>query len=378
MFTNRHRLGALNLELTVRSFRGTYLPEISGSTSPEVRMATDTVRNFLRYIQHHDVCPEYRENLVEATRICERAITELPRVGASGRSMPGDFNLACRILFCCSSGIVTKTDFSPTITTTATTDFAMYEDKKDHELAPGEMVKVPGAIDSAVLAPANFDATRVFLTTLALQEPEMMERAKEMRDIRVINTYEDTYEVTKVVFAPEGFHSLYKAATAHDDALRKIGPVGYVVLFPTIIEDGWDDHPTLDQGRASNPGKPISLYLDHAVLDHLVVGMKLRLAVCETNMGLEFLKECREVLPSFHVFLPQTLMMHWKPPRLCERLPPSAEDPDREAKQMQADIEKEEKEMIKEQRKVDPELDRQMREVEDAKALEKAMEKAKI
>lgn len=255
----------------------------------------------------------------------------------------------------------------------------MYEDKKNHELAVGEVVKVPGAIDAAVLAPANFDAKRVFLTTLTLHEPDMMEPGVEpAKRIRVVNTYEDVYEVKEVVFAPKEFVSIYKAITSHDTTLREIGPVGYVVLSPTIIEDGWDDHPTLEEGRAANPGKAVNLYLDHAVMDHLDVGMKLRLAICETNIGLDFIKECREVLPSFHVFLPQTLMIHWKAPRPNDRPPPSAEDQDREERQMQAEFEKEEREMIKEQRKVDPELDRQMREVEDMKALEKAMETARI
>lgn len=254
----------------------------------------------------------------------------------------------------------------------------MYEDKRDSELAAGEMVKVRGAIDAAFMAPVNFDAERVFFTTLALQELEMMERAKQMRErpIRVINCYEDAYAVQDIVFAPEEFDTMYRAATAHDKALREIGPVGYVGLVPTIIEDGWDSHPTLEEGR--KPGKPISLYLEHAILDYLTVGMKLRLVVCETDMGLYFIKECREALPSFYVFLPQTLMLNWKPLRMNDRLPPSADDPLREERQMAAEIERDEKEMIKEQRKVDPELDRQMREVEDGRALEQAMERSKI
>lgn len=361
----------------MNSCSGSYVPEQAGLNSPEIQLAADTILNFLKYIQHHDVCPEYRENVAEATRICDLAMTELPRVGSTGRNMPGDFNLACRILFCCSPGSANKKDFSPAddAPTTTVPEFVIYEDKKDHELSPGEMVKAPGAIDAAVLAPANFDAERVFRTTLALQEPAMIQRESP---IRVTNTYEDAYEVKQVVLAPDEFCVLYEAATAHDDTLRKIGPVGYVVLIPTIIEDGWDNHPTMEEGRPStNPGKPVSLYLDHAVLKHLTVGMKLQLAVCETDMGLNFIKECREVLPSFHVFLPQTLMMHWKPPRINDRSPPSADDPDREDRQLEAEMEREEKEMIKAQRKVDPELDREMKEVEDGRALEKAMEKTK-
>lgn len=343
-------------------------------------MAADTILNFLKYIQHHDVCPEYADNIAEAARICNLAETELPRTGATGRSMPGDFNLACRILCCCSPGFTTWSGLSPASAAPGAPEFVMYEDKKDHELTAGEMVKIPGDTDATVLAPGNFDAERVFLTTIALQEPEMMERTKQMRDrpIRVNNVYEDVYEVKDIVFAPQEFQTLYKTATAHDHTVREIGPVGYIALVPTIIEDGWDNHPTLAEGRATNPGKPINLYLDHNVLAHVTVGMKLRLVICETDVGLNFIKECREVRPSFYVFLPQTLMMHWKPPRSNDRLPPSAEDPDSGEMQMQTEMEREEREMIKEQRKVDPELDRQIKEVEDVRALEKAMEKAKI
>lgn len=292
--------------------------------------------------------------------------------------MPGDFSLACRILFCCSPGSPAQPDFSPTVDKPA---LMLYDEKKDHELTAGEMTKVPGTIDAAVLVPADFNAMRVFLTTIALQEPEMAERVTHMKEepIRVVNTYEDAFEVRDIAFAPEGFCDLYKAAAAHDSSLRDIGPVGYILLAPTIIENGWDGHPTLEEGRPEeNPGEPIKLYLDHAVMDHLTVGMKLRLAICATDVGLNFIKECRDVLPSFHVFLPQTLMMDWKPPRLNDRTPPSADDPDREERQMYLEMEREEREMIKEQRKVDPELDMQMREVEDGRALEKAMEAARI
>lgn len=359
---------------------GSYLPEIAGLNSPELRLAADTVLNFLKYIRYHDVCPEYQENLAEATRTCELALTELPRVGAAGCNMPGDFNLACRILFCSSPKPTAShdtVDFAPVGTIT---DLVMYEDKTTSELADGEIVKIPGSFDSSVLAPASFEAERVFMTTLALHEPEMMERAGQMREkpIRVVAAYEEVYEVKEIAFAPREYVEVYENAAKHDETLYKVGPVGYVVMIPTIIEDGWDNHPTFAEGRASDPGKPISLYLDHTVLSHLDVGMKLRLAICKTDMGLEFIKECRQILPSFHVFLPQSLMLSWKPSRPDERPPTSADDPDKEERQMQAELENEEREIEKQQRKMDPELDRQMREVDDGNALVKVMERVKI
>lgn len=72
-------------------YRGSYLPEQAYADSPEIGLAADTILNFLKYVRHHDVCPEYTENITQAMMICNQALVELPRVGAAGRVIPGDF-----------------------------------------------------------------------------------------------------------------------------------------------------------------------------------------------------------------------------------------------------------------------------------------------
>lgn len=356
---------------------GSYLPEQGGLKSPEIRLAADTILNFLKYVQHHDVCPEYAENVKTAMEICERALLELPQIATAARSMPGDFNLACRILFC-TTGTPTNSNNRDFLAIDPTAgELVMYEDKKPAEY--GETIKFPNSFDTAILAPANFDAETVFKTTIALHEPQHIARLNDTKKpIRVINAFEECYEVQDITFAPADLVAAYQGITKHDGTLRPVGPVGHVVLLPTIIEDGWDSRPTHESGRADNPGRPISLYMDHAVLMHLRNGMKLRLTVCELDIGVEFVKEVCEVLPSFHVFLPQSLMMQWKPPRPDVRPPPSADDPGAAERRELEQLEREEADAMREQRKVDPELDRELREAEDANVLEKAMERVKI
>lgn len=352
------------IETVVHS--GSYLPEQGGLNSPEIRLAADTILNFLKYVRHHDVCPEYSDNVNEAIHICERALTELPQIGVVARVMPGDFNLACRILFCSTGKPVGGDD-------PLADGFVMYEDKNVTEY--GEIVKVPCAFNTAVIAPAKFDPELVFKTTIALHEPDHIQRLNDInKAIRAINAFEEAYEVKEIVFADEKLVHVYEGITKHDGSLRPVGPVGHVVLLSTVIEDGWDNR----QGCGAESGRPISLYMDHEVLAQLREGMKLRLTICELDIGVEFVKEVSEVLPSFHVFLPQTLMMSWKAPRPDERLPPSADDSGAAERREQEEFDREETDAVKEPRKADPDLDMEMKELEDADALERAMERVKI
>lgn len=258
-------------------------------------------------------------------------------------------------------------------------ELTMYEDRKIAE-GSGEMIKPPGSFDTAVFAPADLDAERVFKTTIALHEPQLVNRVRDMqaKPVRVINAFEEAYEVKEIVFAEAHVEKLYEGLNEQNRDVRPVGPVGYVVLHPAVIENGWDKHPASASGRADDPGRPVSVYMDHAVLQHLRVGMKLRLTMCELDVGLTFVKEVTEALPSFYVFLPQSLMMQWKAPRPDTRPPPSADDPDAAEAREREEVMREEREMVGEHRKIDPELDREMREMEEVHAVENAMKKSKI
>ncbi|KAJ4415778.1 hypothetical protein N0V82_007140 [Gnomoniopsis sp. IMI 355080] len=297
----------------VAGFLGSYLPEQTYANSPEIRLAADTVLNFLNYV-----------------------LLELPKIGEAGRVIPGDFNLACRVLFCSTGAPLDSGDFNP--------GYHLYQDEKVYSLPDGETIKFPDALDPCVTVPANFDAQLVFRSTIALHEPDHIARINDPSDpVRVINAFEEVYEVREIVFAERKLVDIYEGITEANKTARSVQPVGHIVLLPTIIEDGWDNHPTYAEGRVDSPGKPISLYMDHDVLKHLGVGMKMRATVCQLNLGsgLEFIKEVAELVPSFHVYLPQTLMMHYKPPKPDTRPPPSADDPDAEDRRMAALMEQE-------------------------------------
>lgn len=348
-----------------------------GLSENEDKLAIDTILNFLRYIQHHDVCPEYEENLAQARKICELARTEMPSIGEAGSAMPGDFNLACQVLFC-STG---RASSSPT----------GHNDSNDvhYEVKRFDGEEHQNSWDTGIIAPENFDAERVFKATISIHEPALIDRVLRHNEdpIRVVKTYEDAYSVKEIIFPTDDIINVYDGIKNKAGKTRTMKPVGRVVLVPTIIEDGWDNHPTLAQGRPDSDGRPIPIYLEHTVLANLKEGMKLRLTICQLDVGssggggdsgLAFIKACYEILPTFHTFLPQSLMMHYKPPRVSDRPPPSVDDPDAEDRAVLADVEEDAKEADRAERRADPELDRQMKEAEDAERLLKVMERVKV
>ncbi|KUI57491.1 Argonaute-binding protein 1 [Cytospora mali] len=352
----------------VAGYLGDWLPKNTGLGSPDIKLAAETVLNFLKYVRHHDVCPEYADNLAEACKICELASTEIPRIGAVGAAMPGDFNLACRILFCGTG----KTSSVPKVS--VATDDVLYEEKIE------ENVNNWGQWNTGIIAPRDFDADRIFKATISIHEPDLIDRVLMMKEkpIQVVETYEDAYMVKDIVFSDGETVDIYRGIKGKDGQTCAVAPVGYVVLVPTIVEDGWDNHPTLAEGRVDNPGKTVSLYLEHSIMDAMKVGMKMRLTITELDIGVDFIKECTEVLPSFHVFLPQTLMMTYKAPKPNDRLPPSVDDPDAEEDQLCDLLATEDKDAEKLEKQLDPEFDRKMREAEDDEALIKTMERVKI
>lgn len=289
--------------------------------------------------------------------------------------MPGDFNLACQVLFCsiktASSGPTGLDDFNDVF----------------YEVKPFDGEEHKNSWDTGIIAPEKFDAERVFKATISIHEPGLIDRVLQHNadPIRVVKTYEDAFVVKEIVSPSKDIINVYDGIKDKAGKTRTIKPIGRVVLVPTIIEDGWDNHPTLAEGRPDgDEARPISIYLEHTMLANLKEGMKLRLTICQLNTvvegggGLAFIKACYEILPTFHTFLPQSLMMHYKPPRLNDRPPPSVDDPDAEDRAIFEEVEADAKEADKSERRADPELDRQMKEAENAERLMKVMERVKV
>ncbi|KAJ9138458.1 Argonaute-binding protein 1 [Pleurostoma richardsiae] len=293
----------VDFEGVVAGFLSDYVPEAVGMDGKSATIAIDTVFNFLNYLIQHSVCPEYEDDVNRARKLCETAKVELPLCSKALSEAPGDFNLAMRSLFC--------------------------KDKKQF-----------WECDYGDLLPQTFDADRVFKTTVALQLDDEYARCLMAKSVGVIRTYEKSYEVVKVDEAANETKQLYLGVKDKSGTTGNIGAVGWLIVKPCVIEDGWDNHPTLADDPSSAE-KDVFL-LDDKVLAHLRQGMKLRLVVCELDVDMKFIKEFVSVCPTFATFLPQSLMLNWKEPIPNDRPAPSVDDPEAEerdaAKQMLKEV----------------------------------------
>jgi hypothetical protein len=57
------------------------------------------IRNFLSYVLHHGVCPEYTQDVLAARKVCDVAEKELWAIKKVHNLLPGDFNIATSIAY---------------------------------------------------------------------------------------------------------------------------------------------------------------------------------------------------------------------------------------------------------------------------------------
>ncbi|CAK7270524.1 hypothetical protein SEPCBS119000_004133 [Sporothrix epigloea] len=318
--TDNAHMWTVDFSGVVAGFLSVSLFAIGGSNERLMMVGIDVVDNFLRYLQHHDVCPEYEADIHTSRAICEKAKIELPNCLRVLPRMPGQFNLACTKLFC---------------------------NKLQHQAFDDGL----HPLDS--IADHNWDARHVFQTTVEIHENIIGSKAKQMVDeginsVQIMKTQEMELEITRLIRSPKGVKERYEAmanSTAEsmqldENALKKgngtvsgdgssVKVAGIVIAKLYDIERGIANqpHPTADELTAHGFQ---AFLLDRDIMDLLCVGVKLRVVMHELNCEINFVSAVKEILPSFYLFLPQELMIDWTEPKPNDREAPSAENPDAE------------------------------------------------
>ncbi|KAM0476497.1 hypothetical protein ACHAPX_006411 [Trichoderma viride] len=278
----------------VAGFFSTTIIPLTGLQSGPLEEAIDVVENFLRYIIHHDVCPEYEEDVKRAMKICQAAREEWPMLNALQTTLPGLINLAAAELF-----------------STPDTDAWAFHLFKVH----------PG-----------FEAKSVFYTCIAMLEDTTPFEYLSDHRATLREQYECTVEVARVTPPSEGtierFNCL-RIMTKEGTPNLPLAPIGTVTLKHAVIEDGWV-HPDTPHPLAT---RDIELYFEQDILENFRPGMKMTLEIGEIGGGISFVRSIRNIVPSFYTFLPQELMRGFKPPRENDRPAPSTHDPSAEDNQ---------------------------------------------
>ncbi|KAK7928312.1 hypothetical protein PG985_005310 [Apiospora marii] len=308
----------VDFEGVVKGFLSRFIPECFTQVDPETdtREAGRIIHNFLNYVLHHDVCPEYTDNIKAAQLICDIAPDELRNTYDLYAALPDSFNTAARFLFC--DGGIFKA-YEPEKPASETP-----EDKKASEWAGVDMRYNPEELDAHL--------------QLAIFRFNLMEKIKdeklkqtiyetEPREMRVVSTKTQAYQVVSTHRPKKRTKTHNEEMLKEQDLGGKITPTGIVLLRHTIIDHAWSNVPRPEE--VDDVHQPTENFiLDDDLLGKLTPGMKMELVVCELNIGgFRFIKECKEVRTSFDTLLPQSLMVNWKDPVLNERPAPSVSQP---------------------------------------------------
>lgn len=243
------------------------------------------VSNFLKYVDKHDVCPEYVEDVRKAQQLCEQTLQQMPDIAELLVALPGTFNKAACTLFC-SKDNRGYCEFDSNIAS------------PDETLDENTTRTIFGANMALLL---QRDYGRYIAETMAKKE------------LVVTETVEETFEVVRISLPTDEVRAKYKKINDHLGKNFQLEPCGSLILRHTVIRNGWDN-PSEDI-TPSEPSKGAEIFfLEEHLLKLLQVEMKLSVVVCTLSAGFRFIKDVKGVYPTFYTFLPQQLMLHYKEP----------------------------------------------------------------
>lgn len=246
----------------------------------EIQRATDVVVNFLRYLLQHDVCNEYKDDITNALALCERGREELPLVHGVIKKLPCLFNQATAEVAKSGTNIM-EGDEPPT----------------DEEAVFRFGLSFFGPKDAC----KKLESVKVVRTV-----------AEEPCSLEIISIHppdERTVQMTRV----------FGVTTEVRDAIS----AGVIRCKHVCIRD------ELCRGDAEPelPDRIEVLVIQSFIVDFLRPGFIIRVTLGELNIGLKYMANLPEILPSFYRFLPQSLMRKYKVPAPNPRPAPSALGP---------------------------------------------------
>lgn len=265
-------------------FFSTSLSQQTGFEPEKTEALISIVENFLRYVLHHEVCPEYTENIESALQVCQQAREEWPALNQLGCGLPGYFNLAATELF----SSVTPGDWS----------FLSFS------------------------RPDGFDPKMTFLTVCALRDEPATLEGFIKGSVKVLREYSCSMQVVTVERPSRCILDLFSALQI-DGIGHNVDSVGKVFFKPAMIEDEWEK----PEVSMSSTDTKTWVYLEDSLLANIVPKMKMDITFIELDTGITFIKTISRIVPSFYTFLPQQMMRHYKRPREADRPAPSVHNP---------------------------------------------------
>ena len=284
-----------------------------------VTFHVNVIRNFLNYLLHHDVCPEYNSQIYAARTICDKADTELWLILQAGRLLPGPFNTACSEIF---GG--------------ALQGFYV----GDQDWAKGTVTGNIGISPSM--------ARKVFRLGLIARASEesikAFKKQDEANEVKLMGQVETGLEVIEILPAEEEVLELYQSPEGEG-----LKPVGRMIAKTWIYPGAPEEDFTEEEEKAAaaqgiKEAKEYELWLEDEVLQKCFVGMKFITVVKELSFGVRYFDALLGLYCSFYDVLPNEEMIGWREPEkewlpMREKVDPDEINEDEEGEKAEMEAE---------------------------------------
>ncbi|KAK5206515.1 hypothetical protein LTR41_007953 [Exophiala xenobiotica] len=262
----------------------------------QVSLLTTTLERFMDYLLQHDVCPEYRDDVLATRNLCRDSTSELWDVAEATRRLPGDFNIACSTLF---GGYYAENYDGTTDWEEGSRDENVFVGMKPEEAQQVIHFGVAGAADEPVYkAYAAAVNGGGMLAVDSIQEHA-------------------GFQITKIEPPTAECKELYTTTSQH------FRPVGRVYAKPWTNPDQQPEDLTAAEKEAlttikapkDDDKKQYIFFVESILQSHLRVGMKVEATIRTLNCGIMFFDDVLNAFPTFDEYVVNELMAGWKAPR---------------------------------------------------------------
>ncbi|KAJ9216138.1 hypothetical protein DTO166G4_2382 [Paecilomyces variotii] len=278
----------IDFDAVVRGYLTAFYPRYFYPDTEEMaKMGPITIRNFLTYLLHHDVCPEYKDNIDAARVSCDIAIKELWKNQRFIVQGPGNFNEACSTLFGGSfyDDYVEENQWAPTA-------------EETRRMTPDIARKV---VKFALAgAGSNEQATR--FRDLAHENALCAVRVDDI----------DGFEITAVESVQDDLREFYHQYAPDLNPVGKLH--GKAFRDPARPLPDLTPEERLQWEKGNLTTDEFEFIIEESLLDLCYPGMKVITSVWKLNCGICFFDEVMSAYCSIYTVLPNDLMLGWKKP----------------------------------------------------------------
>jgi hypothetical protein len=310
----------VDFEGVMKGFLSRRAPYYYGfETRAQVDTVTKVLTNFMNYLLHHDVCPEYAADVLAARKICNTANVEIWACAEAQRWLPGDFNIACSTLF---DGSYSKLYDGRTTWTPEESGL------KGFVGMTGDVARE--VVKFAIAGVASEEVYQAWYT-MATEDT-----------IETVEVYQAAgFEITAIDKVDGETKAFYKEQSTEYRPVGKIrakpwtNPEGPPEDLTAEEKEAFQRKASIDQSGGGGKVQAFSaetiyeFFIEEVALQHLFVGMKIEATIHKLNCGIWFFDEVLRAFCSFDTYLCNELLVGWKEPRANDRATSKlADDPD--------------------------------------------------